>query len=279
MLKPAIQLNDVHVLYGHILALDIEELSIDAGERVFILGRSAAGKSTLSRLIKGRIRSTTGIVSVLDFNPANGSAYRRRAHQRRIAMIDQEFFLIPRLSVIENILTGCLGRVSPARSLIGWYPQEEWDKAQSIMCEVDLEGLDDRRVEDLSGGQRQRTAIGRALMQEAEIILADEPISNLDPELAEDALELLVECVRRRGVTLGVNLHQPSLAVKFASRIIGLADGKVVYDGSPEGFTETETGKLYSGKKPMIVEDSTHDKVQTEMEKENCPPDLRVLSG
>lgn len=269
----------MHVLYGHTLALDIEELAINAGERVFILGRSAAGKSTLSRVIKGRLHPTTGSVTVLGFVPANGSTSRRRRDQQRIAMIDQEFFLIPRMTVIEDILSGCLGRVPSWKSLIGWYPAEEWENAEAILGEVDLKGLADRRVEELSGGQRQRTAIGRALMQDAEIILADEPISNLDPELAEDALELLVDCTRRRGVTLGVNLHQPSLARKFATRIIGLLDGKVVYDGSAAGFTKAEADKLYGAKMPVAPEDSDHDDGEQTMEAEDYPPDLRLLSG
>ena len=266
----AIELSGVHVLYGETMALDIEELTIQSGERVFILGRSAAGKSTLSQVIKGRIRPSTGTVKVLGFDPGNGKTLQRRINQRRIAMIDQEFFLIPRMNVIENLLSGCLGRVTPWKSLFGWYPPEEWDKAEAIMAEVDLEGLGDRRVEDLSGGQRQRTAIGRALMQEAEIILADEPISNLDPELAEDALELLVECTRRRGVTLGVNLHQPSLALKFASRIIGLADGKMVYNGTPEEFTQAEADKLYNVNKVRI---------KKTQEEENHHPNLRLLGS
>jgi phosphonate transport system ATP-binding protein len=165
-------------------------------------------------------------------------------------MIDQEFFLVPRLSVVDNVLHGCLGRVSPWKSLLGWYPEEEWRRAGEILEEVGLAGLHDRRVETLSGGQRQRAAIARALMQEADVILADEPVSALDPELAEDALELLVECVARRGVTLVVNLHQPELARRFASRLVGLAHGKVVYDGVPEGFTAEDAELVYRGRLP-----------------------------
>jgi phosphonate transport system ATP-binding protein len=162
-------------------------------------------------------------------------------------MIDQEFFLVPRLNVIDNVLHGCLGRVPPLQSLFGWYPPAEWEKAESILDEVELQGFGRRRVERLSGGQRQRAAIARALMQEADVILADEPVSNLDPELAEDALELLVACTRRRGVTLAVNLHQPSLARRFATRILGLADGRLAYDGPPEKFDEAAAAFLYTG--------------------------------
>ena len=160
-------------------------------------------------------------------------------------MIDQEFHLVPRLTVMDNLMTGALGRVPVAASLLGWYPLAELQRAEAILAEVDLEGLEGRRVDTLSGGQRQRTAIARALMQKAEIIVADEPVSNLDPELAEDALELLVDCVARRGVTLIANLHQPELARHFASRIVGLSAGRVVYDGSPEAFGIKQTEFLY----------------------------------
>ncbi len=242
-----IQVRGVHVVLGRTLALDDVKLTIEAGERVFILGRSGSGKTTLSKVIKGRLRPSTGSVSVLSGDPASARTRSRRSSERRIAMIDQEFYLVPRMSVVDNLLTGSLGRVPTLRSLLGWYPAPELEKAEAILAEVELSGLENRRVETLSGGQRQRAAIARTLMQDADIIVADEPVSNLDPELAEDALELLVGCVARRRVTLLVNLHQPSLARRFASRIIGLSRGRVVYDGPPEAFTESAAQFLYTG--------------------------------
>ncbi len=242
-----VELAGVHVVFGRLCALDIECLELRAAERVFVLGRSGSGKTTLSRLIKGRLRPSTGRVRVLGEDPMAPQSVSPRGFRRRVSMIDQEFHLVPRLTVADNVLAGCLGRVSSARSFFGWYPMAELMKAEAILREVELEGLVDRRVESLSGGQRQRAAIARALMQEAEVILADEPVSALDPELAEDALQLLVDCVRRRGVTLVVNLHQPALARRFASRIIGLSQGKIVYDGPPEGFTREAADFLYAG--------------------------------
>ena len=257
-LSPAIELSRVHVLFGEACALDIDELYVQTAERVFLLGRSGSGKTTFSRLIKGRLRPSTGKVRVFGRDPAQNLGNGAEGFARRVALIDQEFYLIPRLCVIDNVLTGALGRVSAWKSLLGWYPEAELEKAASILREVDLERLADRRVETLSGGQRQRTAIARALMQEADIILADEPVSNLDPELAEDALDLLIECVGRRGVTLLVNLHQPSLARKFASRIVGLADGRVVYDGPPDAFGDRAADFLYQapGKDKVVSIDS-----------------------
>ena len=244
-LSPVVELDAVHVLFDNTCALDIERLIIAQAERVFVLGRSGSGKTTLSRLIKGRLPSSTGRVTVLQFDSGKSSAGMNGEQTRRIAMIDQEFYLVPRLTVIDNVLSGSLGRVSTWKSMFSWYPECELEKAEGILREVQLESLGNRRVETLSGGQRQRTAIARALMQEADIILADEPISNLDPELGEDALELLIDCVLRRSVTIIVNLHQPALARRFASRIIGLSEGKVVYDGTPEDFTEEAAKFLY----------------------------------
>lgn len=240
-----IELDAVRVLYAQSCALAVQRLRIAAAERVFVLGRSGSGKTTLARLLKGRMKPTSGRVAVLGADPASNHPSARRRIQRRIAMIDQEFFLVPRMTVVGNVLSGSLGRVSPWQSLLGWYPDHEWGKAEAILHEVELDGLGDRRVETLSGGQRQRAAIARALMQDADIILADEPVSSLDPELAADALRLLVDCAERRGVTLVVSLHQPALARQFASRFIGLAAGQVVYNGSSEDFTVDKLEFLY----------------------------------
>lgn len=243
-MSAVMELDKVHVLYGSVCALDVERLAVLAAERVFVLGPSGSGKTTLARLVKGRLKPSTGTVRVQGQDPA-GTGAERRVIQRHVAMIDQEFFLVPRSSVVGNVLHGALGRVTPWKSVLGWFPPREWEKAEAILDEVGLDGLGGRRIETLSGGQRQRAAIARALMQEAEIIVADEPVSNLDPELAEDALELLVNCVARRGVTLLVNIHQPELARRFATRLIGLSAGKVVYDGPPEGFTAEKAEFLY----------------------------------
>jgi len=276
-----IELENVHLLYGQTCVLDVERLKIAAAERVFVVGRSGSGKTTLERLIKGGLRPSAGRVTVLGCDPASRVPSERRAVQRRIAMIDQEFFLVPRLGAVANVLTGSLGRVSPWKSLLGWYPAYEWEKAEAILREVELDDLGNRRVETLSGGQRQRAAIARALMQDAEIILADEPISNLDPELAEDALGLLVDCVKRRGVTLVVNLHQPSLARQFASRLIGLSEGKVVYDGAPEGFTVDEAKLVYRGhgKQSQACEEVSHDEPAKAVGEKTPRPNLSLLRG
>lgn len=256
-------LEGVRVCFGDTVALDVEHLSFCAGERVFVLGKSGSGKTTLARLLKGRLSPSTGVVRVMGVDPNSPSVSVRRSVQRQVAMIDQEFNLIPRSTTAGNVLSGALGRVSPLKSLFGWYPTHEWEKAEGILGEVELEGMGNRRVDTLSGGQQQRTAIARALMQEAGLVLADEPISNLDPELAEDALRLLVSCTDRRDVTLIVNLHQPRLARKFASRVIGLYEGRVVYDGPPDQLSDHDEEFIYLGENNATtlsrVESNIHD--------------------
>jgi phosphonate transport system ATP-binding protein len=244
---PVVELEDVRVNYGKLCALAIGRLAIYPNERIFVLGRSGSGKTTFAKVIKNRVEPAQGRVRVLGQDFTHPDPATRRAIQRRLAMIDQEFHLVPRMSVIGNVLNGALGRVSTWKSLAGWFPASEWRQAESILKEVDLEGLGYRRVETLSGGQRQRTAIARALMQDADVILADEPVSNLDPELAEDALELLVRCTERREVTLVVNLHQPRLARRFATRVLGLHKGRVVFDGPPDDLTEGGEEFIYLG--------------------------------
>lgn len=271
-----IEIEDVHVIYGATCVLDLERLTIMPGERVFLLGRSGSGKTTLMRVLKGRIRPTTGSARVAGADPAAASRTERRRTQKKIAMVDQEFYLVPRMRVIDNVLSGALGRVATWKSFIGWYPAAEWEKAERILQEVGLEDLGQRRVETLSGGQRQRAAIARALMQEAEVILADEPISNLDPELAEDALELLVECVERRGVTLVVSLHQPELAKRFATRLIGLVEGNVIYDGSPEDLSKEASDRVY--RPPLEADEKeNHEHATTTVAEKADPPNLRLL--
>lgn len=256
-MRHVIEIKDLKVSYDGTEVLNIPELRVAPAERVFVLGRSGSGKTTLSRVIKGRLAPSAGQASMLGLDPNSASTQLRRELQRRVAMIDQQFFLVPRMTVIANVLSGALARVSPWKSMIGWYPVHEWDKAEAILKEVELDGFGGRRVETLSGGQRQRVAIARALAQEAEIIVADEPISNLDPELAEDALRLLIDCAVRRGVTLIVNLHQPALARRFATRIIGLTEGKIAYDNTAEAFTTADAETVYrvNGKAMEEVED------------------------
>jgi phosphonate transport system ATP-binding protein len=211
------------------LALDVERLDIQKGERVAIIGQSGAGKTTLLRLMNGYVNPESGLIKIFEYDNRTGPIPRRNLG-RRIGFIFQHFNMIDRATVFENVLWGRLGIVNPILSLLGWFPERDKKLAMRAIKEVNLEEQSGQRTDTLSGGQLQRVAIARVLAQEAEIILADEPVSNLDPSLADDILGLLGEVSSRHGVTLIINLHQPALAQRYADRIIGLRQGKIIYD-------------------------------------------------
>lgn len=226
-----VSIRNIKVRYTHNgpVVLDIERLDVQRGERVAIIGHSGAGKTTLLRLINGYVNPDSGQVSIFEYNNDMGSI-RHRKVGRRIGFIFQNFNLIDRATVFENVLWGRLGIVNPFLSLFGWFPERDKQATIKAIKEVNLEEQAGQRTDTLSGGQLQRVAIARVLAQEAEIILADEPVSNLDPSLADEILGLLGEVSSRHGVTLMMNLHQPALAQRYADRIIGLRQGKIVYD-------------------------------------------------
>ena len=229
--KEAVVIRDVRVRYSKDapVVLQVDELVIRSGERVAIIGPSGAGKTTFLRLINGFIHPESGYIEILGYRGFSGSA-RPRSLGRRIGFIFQQFNLIDRATVFENVLWGSLGRVNPLLSIFGWFPGEARRAAMDAISEVNLLPQASQRADTLSGGQLQRVAIARVLAQEPEIILADEPVSNLDPALSDEILGLLVEVSQRHGVTLIMNVHQPALAKRYADRIIGLKEGRVVFD-------------------------------------------------
>ncbi len=233
-----VSIRNIKVRYTHNgpVVLDIERFDVQRGERIAIIGHSGAGKTTLLRSINGYVNPDSGQVSLFECNHDMGSI-RHRKVGRRIGFIFQHFNLIDRATVFENVLWGRLGMVNPFLSLFGWFPERDMKAAMTAIKEVNLEEQAGQRTDTLSGGQLQRVAIARVLAQEAEIILADEPVSNLDPSLADDILGLLGDVSRRHGVALIMNLHQPLLAQRYADRIVGLRQGKVVYDDESRFLT------------------------------------------
>jgi phosphonate transport system ATP-binding protein len=227
--------------------LSIEALSVRAGERVAVIGPSGAGKSTLLRAIKGYVRPVQGKVEVMGVNLLTARRRDRKRINRRIGLIYQQFHLARRLTVLQNVLCGRLGSTSRWRSCLGWFSTEDRRVAWSAICEVGLRDQVHRRVDRLSGGEQQRVAVARALAQQPSIILADEPVSSVDPAWAEDLLELITEVQRHHATTLVMSLHQPILACRVAERIIGLKKGRVVFDGTPASITEADLKELYRG--------------------------------
>jgi phosphonate transport system ATP-binding protein len=226
-----------------LLAMDGVSLDVPKGQFCVLLGPSGAGKSTLLRAVNGLTELTSGRVEV------DGVAVSKRTLRRvrdQVAMIHQQFHLVGRLSVLTNVLTGTLARVSTGRALVGWFPEEHRRKACRLLADVGLE--EDhlyRRTSQLSGGQQQRVAIARAFILDPKVVLADEPVASLDQASSQVILELLRDTAVKRGTSVLCSLHQVELARRFADRIVGLRKGKVVYDGPPAEFDDDALARLY----------------------------------
>ena len=234
---------------GGTQALRDVNLEINAGEFVALIGPSGAGKSSLLRCLNGLVVPTSGQVLV-DGEPVTGaSPDGLRRLRAKVGFVFQQFNLLLRLTVLENVLMGRLSHSPRWRSLLGWFPASDVAKARATLERLDLSGLSARRVDTLSGGQQQRVAIARALVQEPRILLLDEPMASLDPALSHTVMEL-VRCINHEdGITVVTSLHVLDLAVRYGDRIIGLRDGRAVYDGPPEGLTETAAEGIF-GRSP-----------------------------
>lgn len=242
----AVMLREVRFRYADDgpLVLAIDRLGVEPGERVAVVGPSGSGKTTLLRLLNGSVRPAAGEAVVLGQRLVPGRR-QSREQRRRVGMIYQDFALVERASVFDNVLYGRLGHAHPWLSLIGHFATEDRARALAALREVGLQDQADQRVDALSGGQRQRVAIARVLAQEPALILADEPISNLDPALTEGILGLLVAAGTRRGVTLLMSLHQPQLARQHAERVIGISGGRIVLDEPSSLLTPQALHEVY----------------------------------
>jgi phosphonate transport system ATP-binding protein len=220
---------------------------------VAIIGPSGAGKSTLLRSLKGYVKPRRGKVEVLGVNLSCACRSARRQINHRIALIYQQFHLVRRLTVLQNTLCGRFGYTSRWRSLFGWFSPEDTRLAWAAIVEVGLSEKVHQRVDTLSGGEQQRAAVARAVAQEPDLILADEPVSSLDPVWAADVLDLLTVVQSHHQTTLVMTLHQPQLARRFAQRIIGLRDGKIVWDGPATHLTDSVLETLYGTDQPEAV--------------------------
>ncbi|HPQ71889.1 MAG TPA: phosphonate ABC transporter ATP-binding protein [bacterium] len=221
------------------------DLTVARGEFVAVVGLSGSGKSTLLRCINRLIDPSAGTIEVdgTDMTAAQGE--KLRAARRRIAMIFQQFNLVPRHSVLRNVLTGALGNKGAAAGVLGLFTAAERERARANLALVGIAEKSAARVEALSGGQKQRVAIARALMQEPVLLLADEPVASLDPATSHSVMKYLAALNREHGLTVLCNLHFLSLARRYGTRVIALKDGLIVYDGAPEGIDETRFREIY----------------------------------
>lgn len=239
-----LEIHDLSVTYGgRIRALKRVSLTFRRGQFTVLLGPSGAGKSTLLRALNGLVAPTSGHVAAEGIGRIRDSA-SLRALRRRTGMVFQQHQLIGRLTAMANVLTGRLGYHSTLRTLL---PLPRADRLIALEC-LDRVGLLDRaltRVDQLSGGQQQRVGIGRALAQQPQIVLADEPVASLDPATAANVLTQLHGICKADGITAVVSLHQVDLARRFADRIVGVAAGEVVYDGDPGALSRPVLERIY----------------------------------
>ena len=214
---------------------------------VAIIGPSGTGKSTLLRCINRLIEPTGGAITIADQDITQLSGRELRHARHYIGMVFQEFNLVERLSVIENVLCGRLGSTPVWRAWLRKYPQEDINRAFELIEKVGLADFAVERADSLSGGQRQRVGIARAVMQDPDIIMADEPTSSLDPKTSVEIMELLNEFSRNQGIPLLINIHDVNLAKRFSDRIIGMSQGKIVFDGKPEELHDRHLKEIYGG--------------------------------
>jgi phosphonate transport system ATP-binding protein len=226
-------------------ALTDVSFDVPKGQVVGLIGPSGAGKSTLIRCINRLVEPTSGQVLLNGQNlPALRTGDLRRA-RRKIGMIFQEYALVERLTVMENVLSGRLGYVSFWRSFTRRYPPADIATAFRLLDRVGLSAHADKRADALSGGQRQRVGIARALAQDPELLLIDEPTASLDPKTSRQIMRLIVEICRESGLPAIINIHDVVLAQQFTDRIIGLQAGRIVFDGTPAQLTEDALTQIY----------------------------------
>ncbi|MCB1482413.1 MAG: phosphonate ABC transporter ATP-binding protein [Rhodobiaceae bacterium] len=226
-------------------ALDAVDLEVPKGQVIALIGPSGAGKSTLIRCINRLVEPTSGKVFIGGEEITSLGAGALRKARRRMGMIFQEYALVERLTVMENVLSGRLGYVGFWRSFFRKYPQSDVDEAFRLLDRVGLVEMADKRADELSGGQRQRVGIARALIQDPALLLVDEPTASLDPKTSRQIMRLICELCAERGLAAIINIHDVALAQMFVQRVIGLNKGSIAFDGAPDSMTEDTLTMIY----------------------------------
>lgn len=241
----SLKIKNLKKKFKDISAVNDINLEIKEGKIIGIIGRSGAGKSTLLRMINRLVDPSEGSIEFNDINITSLRGKSLRKWRSECAMIFQQFNLVERLDVLTNVLIGSLGRNYSLLNLIGIFSKEEKINALRNLDRFDLSEKALQKAGTLSGGQQQRVAIARALMQKPKILLADEPISSLDPKNAKRVMDDMMKINREDGITVICNLHSLDVAKKYCDRLIGLSDGKVVFDGAPDDLTAEISKELY----------------------------------
>jgi phosphonate transport system ATP-binding protein len=250
-----LEMRHVSKAYGSTQALVDVTLSIEEGQFVSIIGPSGAGKSTLLRSVNRLVDATQGAI-VLDGQDITKVRGRELRHIRtKTGMIFQNYNLVNRLSVIENVLHGRLGHKATLSGAAGWYTEREKERAFLLLDRLGLTDQAYKRCDELSGGQKQRVGIARALMQEPRLILCDEPIASLDPNSARVIMDYLHDINRTMKITCILNLHQVEVAMKYSERIIGITAGGIVFDGPPEALDKDTIHRIYQSREGQLILD------------------------
>ena len=230
---------------GEVLALNDISFTVKRGEFLVLIGLSGSGKSTLLRCINRLIEPTAGRILFDGIDVTKASAKPLRQLRRRMAMIFQQFNLVKRSTVMTNVLSGRLGYVHPGASAIHKFPKEDLDAALANLERVGIPEQAYKRADELSGGQQQRVGIARALMQNPDLLMADEPVSALDPATAHSVMQHLEEMNQQDGVTVIASLHFLSLARRYGTRILALKDGAIVFEGLPSEIDAAKFKEIY----------------------------------
>jgi phosphonate transport system ATP-binding protein len=240
-----LKIANVSRRFGQKLAVDKVDLEIPEGQMVGVIGRSGAGKSTLLRMINRLTDTSDGAIFYRGRNVSALSGAELRAWRNQCAMIFQQFNLVPRIDVLTNVLLGRLNSRPTLLSVLNMFNHDERVDAMRALDRLDIAQTALQRAGTLSGGQQQRVAIARALMQAPKLILADEPIASLDPRNAQIVMDSLRSINEQQGITVITNLHTLDTARAYCTRIIGMAAGRVVFDGTPEQLTEAAAREIY----------------------------------
>lgn len=240
-----LEIKNLTVEYGNFRAIDNVSFTVKDGEFVAVIGSSGGGKSSLMKAINLLVKPKSGSIKIDGEEMTALSSRKLRMKRRKIGFVFQDYNLIDRLSVIENVLTGRLGYKSSLKSLLGIFSKEEYENAEKALEKVGLSEKLFVRGDELSGGQKQRVAIAKALVQEPKIILADEPVASLDVNSSKIIMEYFKEINRVQGITVIINIHDVNIALKYADRVIALKKGKIVFDGKGSEITDDVLKRVY----------------------------------
>ena len=241
-----LQIKNLTKIYeGGVLALNNVSFDVPKGQFLVVIGLSGSGKSTLLRCINRLIEPTKGQILWNDTDITAASQEELRRVRRKIGMVFQHFNLVHRSSVLTNVLSGRLGYVNPAWSLLNRFPKTDMEKAVAQLARVGIADKAHQRADELSGGQQQRVGIARAMIQDPDIILADEPVASLDPVLAHSIMQYLEKINQEDGVTVLCSLHFLDLVHRYADRVIALNEGNLVFDGLPKEIDDQRFKDIY----------------------------------